>query len=173
MRREAELLAHRRRKRRDPLRVAGRNQAAELGRHRERFDRLAVRAGRGVEALERVPRCEQRRGEQQRTPDADPPVTVDAAVADRHQHARRRDREPGEPAARPRTTRRAATPCARATSTTNLRDRGRGRARRAPPRPSLGEPTRSAHASVRAERRGRDQEPLDEDRDAPRDGRGR
>ena len=117
--RQAELLAHRRRQRRDPLGVTGRHEPAELGRHRERFDRLTVRAGRGVEPFERVPGGEQRRGEEQRSPDADAPVAVDAAVADRHQHARRRDRQPREPAPRPRTTRRAGTPCSRVTSTTS------------------------------------------------------
>ena len=62
------------------------HEAAELRSHRECFDRLPVRAGRGVEALERVPRGEQRRGEQQRPPDPDLPVAVDSAVADVHEH---------------------------------------------------------------------------------------
>jgi len=96
--RQSELLPDRRCQGRHPLGVARRHQPSELGSHRQRFDRLTVRAGGVVQTFERIPGGEQRRGEEQRSPDTHAAVTVDAAVADRHQHARRGNRQPGQPA---------------------------------------------------------------------------
>ena len=101
---QTEVVAHRPDQRRDPFRVPGRHQPPELRRHRERLDRLAVRQRGRVEPLERVPGGEQRGGEEHGPQMPSSTFAVDPAVADGHQHPRRRDRQPREAAARRETS---------------------------------------------------------------------
>ena len=163
--RQSELLPHCHCQRCDALGMSGRHHASELGCHGQGFDRLPVRAGRLVEPFERVPGGEQWRGEQQRSPDSDPSVTVDAPVADRHQHARRGDRQPGEPA--PGLERRAeAEQPARAHVDQQLRARG-GRERAEHRRDLLAPAEEVPRALVRGVRRRRDRDAFDEDRESP------
>ena len=91
--REAELAPGRHRERRDTLRVALTHDAAELGCRAERADRLVVRGADDVELLVRVPRREQRDREDRRSPETHAAGTVDAPIADCHEH---RARDQGE-----------------------------------------------------------------------------